>query len=358
LQTIIQSYNGAFGGAIEYNEDEILPETITELIVYGKMPSVILIQDSFDESCKPLDVPPVAITLGNYGAELRLHKVISNDQERWGMTLAIEDIYGEYTYSIFQLKIVTTDPVMYPLNPEILNEDKNIHHLNVAQFATQFIHKFVEAYKTVNDSTKDWIPEINVSRLSPWHKMSAKNFAGEQIWAMGVYDQRGTGVGIGSDLSQDKMNILQKSLKRNYVEDSATKYRQLANKYRFQKDFRTFCVFCVISFEHWIFREVRTVLLKQNKSNEEIDNLFSVYTRSGKRKNISREDAIVLVIGNKKFKNNIYYCQFIDVVLNKRDSIVHGRKEIISENDVNEIINIVTKLMSFLSTELHDVADT
>ncbi|WP_394170944.1 hypothetical protein [Saccharospirillum alexandrii] len=348
----INGFYGPFFGVVDYEPDKIDEVSITELTVCGKFPVVVLVQESLDQNGNPLETLPIAITLGTYGAELRTLKVINSEQSRWGMTLAIEDIYGEYSYSIFELKIVSTDPVNKPLNPEICDISGNVKHENVAIFATKFIHKFVEAYKGVNKSKKDWIPEITPSRLSPWHKMTAKNFEGNEIWTMQVYDQRGTGVGLGNNLSDEQMQLLQTSLKRNYVEDSATKFRQLANKYKIQKDYHSFCVFVVISFEHWVFREIRTALLSKGKTNEEIDNFFYQVDKKGKKRNISREDALALAIGSKNFKNNPSYIQFIEKVVARRDSIVHGRKENLTENCTEEMVNIVSSLMTFLSSKM------
>lgn len=353
MKQIINGFYGPFSGTTEYEQSQIEKESVTELIVCGKFPVVILVPESLGKDGEPTEVAPVAITLGDFGAELRTCKVVNSDQKRWGMTLAIEDIYGEYSYSVFQLKIVNLDPVNKPLNSEICNDDGKIHHENVAIFATKFIHKFIEAYKGVNNSNKDWIPEITPSKLSPWHKMAANNSQGEQLWAMGVYDQRGTGVGLGSNLPEDKMQLLQTSLKRNYVEDSATKYRQMANKYKTQKDYHSFCVFVVISFEHWVFREIRSALLSKGKSNDDIDSDFYEIDRRGKIRNISREDALALVIGNKRFKNNSFYIQFIEKIVARRDSIVHGRKEHVTEGCAEEMVHIVQSLTSYLSTEIH-----
>ena len=182
--------------------------------------------------------------------------------------------------------------------------------------------------------------------------MTAKNYEGNEVWAMQVYDQRGTGVGLGSDLSDEQMKLLQTSLKRDYVEDSATKFRQLANKYKAQKDYHSFCVFVVIAFEHWVFREIRTALLLKGKNNEEIDNCFYQVDKKGKIRNISREDALALVIGSKNFKNHPSYIQFVEKVVARRDSIVHGRKENLTEDCTEEMVHIVKSLMTLLSSKM------
>ncbi|MFT5298825.1 MAG: hypothetical protein ACI9YH_004877 [Colwellia sp.] len=352
LRTVLNGFFGAKGSAIEFDESQIPDQTITELYVGGRLPAVILTPDSIDDQGKPNNTPPLSIILGNFGAELRLHKVVSNDQARWGMTLGIEDVFGEYTYSVFMLKIMSTDPIKFPVNSEVTDAKGKTNHLQVVKLATKFIEKFIYIYKITNDSTKDWIPEINVSRLSPWHQMSAKNIKGENLWSMGVYDQRGTGVSIGSNLSDEKMKFLQKALTLGYLEDPSTKYRQLTNKYRSQKDFKTFCVFAVISFEHWVFREVRTSLLSTGLTESEVDEKFYKEKR-GKKQNISREEAIALITGNKVFKSNKYYQGFIDIVLDKRDSIVHGRKVEITESEADNMIYMIKDLMSYLDQVIH-----
>ena len=150
-----QKINGFYGPIVsvsDYEEARIDDKSITELTVAGKFPVVILVKESLDQNGNPLETPPIAITLGAYGAELRTLKVINSEQSRWGMTLAVEEIYGEYSYSIFQLKVVSIDPVNKPLNREICDPSGNVKHEKVAIFATKFIHKFIEAYKGVNRS--------------------------------------------------------------------------------------------------------------------------------------------------------------------------------------------------------------
>ncbi|WP_432464419.1 hypothetical protein [Agarivorans sp. QJM3NY_33] len=357
MRTVLNGFSGAKGSAIEFEESQIPDETITELYVGGRLPAVILIPDSIDDQSNPNNTPPLSIVLGNFGAELRLHKVVSNDQERWGMTLGMEDIYGEYSYSVFMLKIMSTDPVKFPVNSQIEDDEGTINHIQVVNFATKFIEKFIYIYKVMNDSTKDWIPEVNVSRLSPWHKMLGKNIKGESVWGMGVYDKRGTGVMLGCDMSQEKILSLQNALTLGYLEDPATKYRQLANKYRKQQDFNTFCVFAVISFEHWVFREVRRALLNNGFTEQQIDDQFYEEIK-GKKKNISREKAIALVTGNKVFKSNKHYQSFIDIVLDCRDSIVHGRKVEITEEYADKMIYIIKDLMGYLANTIHPQKDT
>lgn len=353
MRTVLNGYYGSRkGSAEEFDEAQVAEDTIVELDVGGRLPVVILVPDSLDDRSNPNDNPPLSIVLDNFGAEIRLHKVVSNDQARWGMTLCMEDIYGEYTYSVFMLKIKSIDPIKYPINSEVTDEEGKVCHRRVAELATKFLEKFIYLYKITNDSTKDWIPEINTSRLSPWHKMNAKNINGRSLWTMGTYDQRGTSVMIGSDLSEQKLRNFQNALNSGYVEDPSTKYRQLANRYRRQKDFKTFCVFAVISFEHWVFREVRRAMLENGYTEQQIDDRFYVVTK-GKKKNISREDAIALVTGNKKFKSHRCYQSFIDVVLDKRDSIVHGRKVDITEKEADEMIHLTRNIMDYLNGILH-----
>lgn len=357
MRTVLNGLMGAKGSAIEFEKSQVPDETITELYVGGRLPAVILIPDTLDDHSNPNDSPPLSIVLGNFGAELRLHKVVSNDQERWGMTLGMEDIYGEYSYSVFMLKIMSTDPVKFPVNSQVEDDNGAVNHIQVVNFATKFIEKFIYIYKVMNDSTKDWIPEVNVSRLSPWHKMLGKNIKGEKVWGMGVYDKRGTGVMLGCDIPKDKMISLQNALTLGYLEDPSTKYRQLANKYRKQQDFNTFCVFAVISFEHWVFREVRQSLLNSGCTEQQIENQFYV-EKKGRKQNISREEAIALVTGNKTFKSNKHYQSFIDIVLDCRDSIVHGRKVEITEEYADKMIFIIKDLMSYLAKVIHPHKET
>jgi len=348
----VQGIDGNFTKNVEFKDADVKTDTIVQLTVHGKLPFAILIPDSLSTTDVKASFPPIAVGLKEYSAELRLIRVLNEDQKRWGISIGIEDIYGDYTYTLFQLKIYSSDPVNTPINKEVVDSEGEIQHELITNFSTKFIHKFIEAYKGVNNSDKDWIPEITPMRLSPWHTMEALNKTGEKIWAMGTADKRGTGNSLGNTLSKQQLTLLQDSLiMKEYVEDPATKYRQMANRFKINRDYNAFCVFVVVFIEHWLFREVRNKLLELGKNTEEIEQLFTYEDKRGKTKNISREDAIKLITKDKNFKNSPAYTDYIDEVVERRDSIVHGRQESLLEKDAEVITNKVNSFVEYITEE-------
>ena len=110
--------------------------------------------------------------------------------------------------------------------------------------------------------------------------------------------------------------------------------------------------FCGYSFRALGIQRNQNSLTFKGKNNEEIDNCFYQVDKKGKIRNISREDALALVIGSKNFKNHPSYIQFVEKVVARRDSIVHGRKENLTEDCTEEMVHIVKSLMTFLSSKM------
>ena len=346
MKTTLQGINDTFTHPEEHDSTSLPKDVVTELIVHGKLPFVILLPDSIPTKENENKNPPLAISHGNFCAELRFLKKINQDQSNWGMTFAIEDMAGDRTYSIFQLRILSNNNQTSPLNTKIQKDDGSIDHVLVAELSKDFIYKFCEAYKGVNKPEKDWIPEITVMSLCPWHKMTANNIDGKQIWACGTYDLRGTGIGIGN-------NLLQASCLRVFVEDTPTTYMQLANRYKHNGDYKSQCVYLSACFEHWIFREVRQFFMNINVSENETENkLTKRVTPNGLPVYISREQALKLIIGNKNFVNTKEYKYYENTLKYYRDSISHAKKVNLTAVESEEMGKAFSGLSNVIATEI------
>lgn len=349
----IQGYKRKIDSKFDIDERGLSDSTATKIVVHGKLPCVILLPDSINEGGEPNDEDPIGITLASYGAELRLRKIINLDQKQWGMTLCTEDLYGDLTYSVFQLVITSNNDLECPLNLEICDKSGELQTDLITQFSTQFINKFLDIYRHAYRNKKDWIPFVTYKRLSPWHKMTAKNCKGKSLWGFGVVDYRGTGTAIGNNLNETEITELQNHCFSNFSVEDTSRYTQLANRYSVIGDFRTSCVMLVIAFENWVFREVRKNLTNQGWDEKKIDNALTYREpKSSKLKNISREDALKLVIGDKNFKNLAEYRGYVDLVLETRDSIVHGRKVLIDKDKYDQMVVCTTKIREVLYAKL------
>lgn len=321
----LYGYNVRLTSPINLPPYDLTPEMIQIAVLHFKLPFVILIPGGLSTNEAVPEMQSIAVVGDKASGELRFLKRINKDQEQWGAVLASEDIFGEYSYSIGQIVLKANNDQLCSLNDLICNEQNKIDPDKLVSIATDLISKFIDSYKIVNKNTKDWIPEITIARLSPWHRMHAVNFQGDTIWTQEVLDYRGTGIMLGSNLNDVQLREMQRLCINRVHSSMVNKYISLANRHKRMRDFHSFCVLGVVAIEHWLFAEIRKVLLFRDNTVEDVDRKFFRDTRSGQQKIIAREDAIKLVTGDKNFKNKSEYTDYIEKVVSKRDSIVHAR---------------------------------
>ncbi|MFA0466063.1 hypothetical protein AB4549_01650 [Vibrio breoganii] len=350
MQKKLKGYKTELISKVMMDREVFNSDIIQAVVLQFKLPFVVFVPDGLNTESSQTTMDPIAVVQDKVAGELRFLKRINKDQESWGLTIASEDIFGEFSYSVGKLVIQSSDDQNHPLNEQVCDGAGEVDPDKVVQLATKLISKFVDSYRTIYGQSKDWIPDINAARLSPWHNMSAVDFSGKTVWSMGVYDFRGTGNMLGMDLDSESLSKLQALCAQSEREDLAKKYITLANRHRKLRDYQSFCVFSVIAMEHWVFREVRNALYRQGLPEKQVEESFYETNKRGVKKNIAREEAIKLVTGDKNFKNDSRYTDFIDTVVFKRDSIVHGRKVELSEDDANQIINIITKYQDMLNS--------
>lgn len=336
----LNGYKVNLTSSVRLPTDGFTQNVIQVAIAHFKLPFVVLLPDGLSTNKDEPEMTPIAVVGDKVSGELKFLKCINEDQKRWGSLIASEDIFGEFSYSIGQVVLKANNDESCTLNDLICNEHNEVQPDQLVSLATGLINKFVNSYKIVNKNRKDWIPEITVARLSPWHQMKTINYYGKTLWAQEHLDYRGTGIGLGTYLDEAQLIELQRLCINSESSDLVNKYITLANRHKRLRDFHSFCVFSVVAIEHWLFKEVRRVLVARGLSPDDIDNLL-ISVRSGGQKVISREDGIKLITGDKNFKNKSEYKDYIEKVVYKRDSIVHARSIDVSEQDAIEMINII-----------------
>ncbi|MEM1114318.1 MAG: hypothetical protein AAGI11_20570 [Pseudomonadota bacterium] len=335
----------------DVDPDQVPLDIVTEIVLHGKLPCVILMPDSLSQDRKATENDPIAIKFGRYMAELRLRKLGNEDQRRWGMSAYIEDMFGDLTYSVFQLKIHSCNDLEHPLNHVVCDENNNVDEDRVTQLGAHLINRFLDIYRDRHGNSKDWIPQMTYKRLSPWHHSSARNRRGDPLWGLAVLDYRGTGVGLGTDLPEQERVIMQALLYHDFTIEQTARYMQLTNRYIALGDFSTSCVMLATSVESWIFREVRKSLRKKGLSEDEIESMLTK-VEGGKIKNVSKEDALSAVLGDKSFKSSHEYQRYLDNVVEVRDSIVHARLVELDQASMNRMIRVTDRLKEYLSNRL------
>lgn len=351
MKKLINGLNGAFQVECPEVRDESL---VTEINISGRLPFLALLPESLKDF-KVTSNRPFAIQVPNFGAEIRFQKIVNKDQELWGPVIPSEDIRADLTYSIFNLRVISNNDDEFPLNKYITDEDGNVSPKLIAQFCVQFVKHFVVAYKEVTDFTKDWIPEINISSLSPWSDIKAINYKGDSLFSSKTYSSRGTGTMIGNVLPPDTLHNLQEACMGKYIGLTAKSMMQIANRNRFQGDYIAYCLFLHSAFEYWIFTEVRSALLNLGKSTDETEALLKP---NGQKQFISREKALKLIFGDMNFKNSDEYKNYREEVIDKRDALIHAKPIEIKESDVEKMSNAYSAVCNLLSQQILDFYKT
>lgn len=316
-RVVMQGLTGKFANreaSPEIPDDDV----IVELCGFAKLPFLVLLPDSIDS-----DGLPVAIRQSDFMAELRFKKTVNENQNRHGAIMYMEDRRGELTYSEVSFRIMSCNFLDKPLKNEICDENGDFCPRYFTQFVLKFLRHFVLAYKEVLTPHKDWIEEITTEFCSPWKQLQAKNVSGNPLWQLEYYDNRGTGIMAGNDLTSEQMKLLQRGCIATEVDPTAKSFMQLANRARERGDWITHIVYLHTAFEYWIFREVRTFLFNIGKSPTEVES--SLLKTPSSNQYISKEQALKLIFGDMSFKNTNAYTLYQSRVTDVRSSVIHVR---------------------------------
>jgi hypothetical protein len=329
------------------NTSAVESDIIIEFSGFGKLPFVVLLPDSIGS-----DELPVAVTVGDFCAEIRFLKTINENQHRHGMIMHMEDRRGELSYSEFNFRIVSPDNLNLPLNKYVTDDDNKFCARKATSFANLFINHFVLAYKEALTPQKDWIEEITVELCSPWKQLEAKNIRKETIGSCGLYDSRGTTIMIGNNLSEMQKKILQRGCLATEMEPGAKSFMQLANRARERSDWITHIVYLHTAFEYWVFREVRTFLFNAGLDANNVDAQLLDNPTKSTSKYKSKEKALKLVIGNANFKNSNAYKDYQEKVTNIRSSIIHVKATKIEKDDSDRAAVAFENFSKLLANEI------
>lgn len=319
------------------------------IYVKGKLPFLVLLEDSINEKGIPIDEKVIDLISndGDLGVGLFFQQKINNNQN--GVIIAIEDLYGEFTYSEF-IMIYQYHATKNNSLEEFFFKYKNWDFEAIAIYTTELLNKFIEIYKEVTNYEKDWIPFLTHFRISPL-SIHIDYDKSERIDGIEILDYRGTGTCLGSTLNNDQLNRLKQLSKMIEVKlDPAFKFIQESNRYYLTGDYISSILFLTFYLEKWIFREVKRKLLKNGKTEQEIYQSFI----NQKGHYIDRYDAIKLVTNNKNFKNLNEFKEFQKNVIDIRDEIVHRDRVFVGKKMASNANKATMDLRDILFKQIWD----
>jgi hypothetical protein len=324
--------------AIHINTKPISDTEPAEIIVNGKLPFVVLVPELFTDIKKNKSVMTFLVDIIDVIGEVSFQKHIVKENQT-PLQIAIEDINGEFSFSTFNMRIISGNPKEKPLKNRILNNGEYSLD-NIFDLAVEVLKQFILSYRGAceleglkYDITvrhlfkKDWIPEIERNRLSPWVDTQVFDKNGNSLFQKPHYDYRGTGVALGTDLKDDTLTMLQTYCKSIITLDNRH-YLQIANRHYIRHEYEAFCIILVSVMEKEIFKLFREKLLNKGLNSSEIE--AKMFNGDKKRKDgVSREfvavkKALNIICDGKKLDEIPEFKLVHSAIYTIRDEIIHG----------------------------------
>jgi len=271
-------------------------------------------------------------------AEVSFQKHVVKDNQS-PLQMAIEDINGDFSFSTFRMRIISGKPIDNPLKNRVLI-DGEYSLDNIFDLAVDIIKQFILSYRAacelealkydnpiiIRSYNKDWIPEISRERLSPWLDTQVFDQNGNSLFKHHSHDYRGTGVGLGTDLKDDTLQMLQTYCKAIITLDNRH-YFQIARRHYINHEYEAYCIMLVSVMEKQIFELCREKL--RNIGNSESQIKDKMYNSKKTRKDGSKEligigKALKIICDGKKLDDVPEYKQVSTKVYAIRDQIIHG----------------------------------
>lgn len=303
-------------------------KSIYEIRIYGKIPCVLLLEDTLDEKFQPDfdNVIPIVTEDGDLVAGLFFKKML-NQNQGGDMILVMEDLFGEFSYSKFCL--IINDKHTKNLKSKISDKDGKLSFSLITQLTAEILNKFISIYKI--KTQKAWIPKITYKRLSPYEIFLFDKDSDTPQRT--IIDYRGTGDCLGVSMTQEDLVDIKKQCSSHLNIDRTYNYLEEAKRFLLTGDYEAFTIFLAFYVESWIYREIGYKWIKNGKSDEEINNIFDKY--------IYPNDILKYFLGTDNFKllqNTIQYQNYRLKVANKRNDIAHRRKNNIDEKIADDMV--------------------
>lgn len=304
-----------------------------EFLVTGRLPYVILLPEQ-DENQNPFFV---ALKTSKYSAEVCFKKHVVN-QQVGPLSFAVEDRFGEFSYSTFAMRVVSHQldgetlesalKVKGEYQPEHAYEiaTELLRHLTDIYRHTWIVEAFRYPEELRRFHRKDWLPELNVKRLSPWQNLIVRDKYGDELFQYRHKDYRGTGVAIGTSFKEDGLKRFQHALMHEY-DEGIDGYIRIINRHFHNGDYEAVCIMSTAVIEKQVFH-----LLSQKLDMENVDphRKQKVLFKEQKVRNTDKYqrrgivDAMKHYFGNANFKNWNEWKACDELLFQTRNEIIHG----------------------------------
>ncbi len=329
-----------------------------EINLSGKIPFCILVDDYEYSEKSPFSI---IVQTSRSVAELRFKKHVKGSKD--SLSIAGEDKSGDFTFTTF-------DMIIHPISVDggdfkraILDESGSYSIRGAIDLAVEVINKFIDSYILAWDleslvlpkelskrANKDWIPNLDKSRLSPWQGIVIYSYSDEVLFKQSHIDFRGTGWGIGTTLSEGALGFLQERSINTYTKTSKY-YQRIANRHFSLNEYEAFCAMLATLLDKVIFERADQYLKRKGLSEEEI--YLELHTqrkrrRGSRHQTISREDALAKLLGSKNFKNSREWKSLEEDLIDVRDELIHGEIEGIDIGKAKKMMSSFNDFTTYL----------
>ena len=319
---------------------------INEIYIWGKLPFPLLIEDSIDdqnELIKNNSFFNILSEDGNILAEVGLKLVINQSQST--ISLAVEDPTGTFTYSTFLVKIRKA----YLMNGKTFKDlimsdsDGKLSKEHLSDISHEIISKLLEAYKY--NTQKYWIPIVSKANLSPF-KIEIRDINNNIIDQVKYMDFRGTGIGIGSKISNDVLDKIKRICVLNNIKiDPASEILHEANRFMLNGNYMAAAIYISVYFEKIIIQETIRKFMHLGLTESDIN----LRLKKNNGKYIHRYKAIQLFTKSEKYKIDARFLNYEKYIVEPRNEIIHNERYIFTKEIVEKMISVGNESSIFFS---------
>lgn len=334
-----------------------------EFFFSGKVPFVILVPEAEVDG----ETPQTFVIQDNFFiAQISfLKNVVKNNGGP--LQMAVEDTTGELTYSTFYLRVISQFPLSKPLFGSIMDGDdyssRKMHEIGaniLRKFIKAYINAFhMESYKhempMKGKCFKDWIPVLDLRNISPLLDTKVFNIFGEVLYESKNTDYRGTGLGIGFNLGDDTLSILQSACIYDLL-PSANTYISISNRLGMRREFEASCIMLTAALEKKIFELFRRKKQAEGWGQEQIDDwMYTDRLRKGSTTSYETKSvwkAARMICNGVSYAQEQSYIAVLEKLYVKRDEIIHGESILLSKEEAVEMNKAASDFLLFLESKL------
>ena len=230
----------------------------------------------------------------------------------------------------------------------------------IKRFTVGYIHAWeLERWKYPEELRerfrKLWVPEFGFRRMSPFLNITVKDSRGGVLFEQGHVDYRGTGVGIGTDLPEDTLAILQDACFADVFNAGINAYYRIATRHFTYHEYEAYIVLIVAVLEKEIFISCRKHLAGKGKSESEIDSeLVKTQLRADgiTPQTISYRAALKKMFDGNVWRDSPQWRRCEMSLYRLRDEIIHGDALLVTRDEAMEASGAFNEFIGYINREV------